>query len=102
MIEALACGTPVAALERGAVREVIENDLTGGMFSSLDKLVEGLPRVLALDRSRVRARAVERFGIDRMVDEYVDAYKHLVADAARSGKTVPDGAVGERLRTPRK
>ena len=81
MIEAMACGTPVAALERGAVREVIENDLTGVMFPSLDALVDGLPRVLALDRARVRSRVVERFGVDRMVDEYVSTYRHLIAAA---------------------
>ncbi len=81
MIEAMACGTPVAALNRGAVREVLENDLTGVMFSSLDELVDGLPRVLALDRARVRSRVVERFGVDRMVDEYVSTYRHLIAAA---------------------
>jgi glycosyltransferase involved in cell wall biosynthesis len=81
MIEAMACGTPVAALNRGAVREVLENDLTGVMFSSLDELVDGLPRVLALDRARVRSRVVERFGVARMVDEYVSTYRHLIAAA---------------------
>jgi glycosyltransferase involved in cell wall biosynthesis len=79
MIEAMACGTPVAALDRGAVREVVENEVTGGVFSSLDALVLGLPRVLALDRSRVRARVVERFGIERMVDAYVDVYNRLAS-----------------------
>jgi hypothetical protein len=102
MIEAMACGTPVAALERGAVREVIENDLTGVMFPSLDAPVDGLPRVLALDRARVRSR-VERFGVDRMVDEYVTAYRHLVAAGANtSGKGLSGssdvGAAAEPIR----
>jgi glycosyltransferase involved in cell wall biosynthesis len=101
MIEAMACGTPVAALERGAVREVIENDLTGVMFPSLDALVDGLPRVLALDRARVRSRVVERFGVDRMVDEYVTAYRHLVAAGANgSGKGLSGSPDVWRLRNP--
>ena len=56
LAEATTCGTPVAALDRGAVREVVEDGVTGGVFESLDALVAGLPRVLALDRARVRAR----------------------------------------------
>jgi len=78
--EAMACGTPVAALARGAVPELVDHGWTGGVFDSLDALVEGLPGVLALDRRRVRARAVERFGPDRMVDEHVALYRRVVAD----------------------
>ena len=74
LAEAAACGTPVAALDRGAVREIVEEGITGCVFESLDALVAGLPRVLALDRRRVRARAEERFGVDRMVDDYLAVY----------------------------
>jgi glycosyltransferase involved in cell wall biosynthesis len=78
LAEAMACGTPVAALDRGAVREVIDDGITGCVFESLDEMVNGLPRVLALDRRRVRQQAVARFGVDRMVDEYVDVYRRVV------------------------
>jgi glycosyltransferase involved in cell wall biosynthesis len=77
--EAMACGTPVAALDRGAVREVVEEGVTGVIFDDLDAMADGLDRVLALDRRRVRQRAVARFGVDRMVDEYVAAYRALLA-----------------------
>jgi glycosyltransferase involved in cell wall biosynthesis len=79
MIEAMACGTPVAALDCGAVREIVDDDVTGVVFPSLDALVAELPRVLSLDRPRVRATAMERFGFDRMVDAYVDVYRQLTA-----------------------
>jgi len=79
LAEAASCGTPVAALDRGAVREVIDDGITGCIFETIDDLVAGLPRTLALDRRQVRARAVERFGVDRMVDAYVDVYRRLVA-----------------------
>ena len=70
LAEAMACGTPVAALDRGAVREIVDDGVTGGVFGSAEALVAGLPRVLdALDRAQVRATAVARFGADRMVDE---------------------------------
>jgi glycosyltransferase involved in cell wall biosynthesis len=83
LAEAMACGTPVAAIDRGAVRELVDEGTTGCVFDSVDALVAGLPRVLALDRGQVRARALERFGPDRMVDAYVNAYSQLVA--ARHG-----------------
>ena len=85
LAEAIACGTPVAAIDAGAVREVVDDGVTGGVFASLDALVEGLPRVLALDRAAVRARAAARFGADRMVDAYIEVYRHLVASPRARG-----------------
>ena len=78
LAEAMACGTPVAALDRGAVREVVDNGVTGAVYSNLEQMANELPRVFDLDRRRVRERAVTRFGTARMVDEYVDVYRRLV------------------------
>ena len=84
LAEAMICGTPVAALDRGAVGELVDDGITGGVFDSLDRLVAGLPAIVALDRVRVRARALERFHPDRMVDAYAEIYARLGA-AGRSG-----------------
>lgn len=81
--EAMACGTPVAALRRGAVDEIIEDGVTGAHFDTLRALEEGLPRVLALDREGVRAAAARRHSADRMVDEYVSAYEAVVRGDSR-------------------
>ncbi len=77
LAEAMACGTPVAALDRGAVTEVVDDGVTGIVFKDEDEMATGLDRVLALDRAAVRRRAVERFGIDRMVDEYIQVYERV-------------------------
>ena len=45
LAEAMACGTPVAALDRGAVREIVEDGVTGGVFDDLDGMVGGLDAV---------------------------------------------------------
>ncbi len=74
----MVCGTPAAALDLGAVREVVDDGITGGVFDDLEAMANGLPRVFDLDRHRVRERAVERFGVERMVDEYVAVYRRLV------------------------
>jgi glycosyltransferase involved in cell wall biosynthesis len=86
LAEAMACGTPVAALDRGAVNEVVDEGVTGIVFGDLDQMVAGLPRVCALDRRRVHERAVERFGVERMVNEYVAVYQRIV-EAHRGRRT---------------
>jgi glycosyltransferase involved in cell wall biosynthesis len=78
LAEAMACGTPVAALDRGAVREVVDDGVTGIVYSDLEQMVRELSRVFELDRRRVRERAVARFGADRMVEGYESVYKRIV------------------------
>ena len=85
LAEAMACGTPVAALDRGAVGEVVDQGVTGGIYGSVDALVAGLPSVVALDRTLVRTRALARFGIGRMVSEYLAAYEQVLAARNRGG-----------------
>ena len=84
LAEAMTCGTPVAALDRGAVGELVDEGTTGGVFDDLDDLVAGLPRIVALDRGRVRARALERFHPDRMVEGYAALYAGLAAAGRRT------------------
>ena len=78
LAEAMACGTPVAALDKGAVREVVDDGVTGIVFENLERMANELPRVFDLDRRLVHKRAVERFGVARMVDEYVAVYRRIV------------------------
>lgn len=84
LAEAMACGTPVAALDKGAVREVVDDGVTGIVYEDLEQMANELTRVFALDRRRVRERAVARFGAERMVDEYVAVYSRIV-EAHRHG-----------------
>lgn len=87
LAEAMACGTPVAALDRGAVREIVDDGITGIIFSDIEEMTNGLERVFALDRRRVHTQAMAKFGIDRMVDEYVAVYRRVVeAHRGSSGK----------------
>jgi superfamily I DNA/RNA helicase len=47
-------------------------------IENLEQMVDGLPRVFALDRARVRKQAVARFGVERMVREYAAVYQKIV------------------------
>jgi len=95
LAEAMACGTPAAALDRGAVREVVEEGVTGLIFENIEQLAAGLPAVFALDRRRVHERAAARFGVDRMVSEYEAVYTRLVSGPAQAG---PGNRAGKAIR----
>jgi glycosyltransferase involved in cell wall biosynthesis len=79
-IESLATGTPVIARRAGALTETIEHDVTGYLVDDLYEAKHALERVNELDRSRIRAIALERFSQQRMTDDYERVYRHLVHD----------------------
>lgn len=79
LAEAMACGTPAAALDCGPVAEIVEHGVSGGVFPSIPALVDGLPAILRLDRAAVRRHAVARFGVDQMVEGYLRVYARLAA-----------------------
>ena len=81
VIEAMACGTPVVAFERGSMHELIDEGVTGILASDIAGAVRGVRDAARLDRSTIRAIAVKRFGVDRMVDDYVAVYEEAIASA---------------------
>lgn len=86
-IEAMATGLPVAAIEMGAVREVVGE---AGTYAAPDD-AEGLARaaLAALDiPPEIPARRVrDRFTLDRMVDTYEALY--AAASKGLDGPTAP-------------
>ena len=77
MIEAMACGTPVIAWNRGAVPEVIEHGVTGFVVDSMDEAEQAVSRLGEIDRTVVRKRFETRFSADRMARDYVRIYERL-------------------------
>ena len=83
MIEAMACGTPVLAFRCGSVPEIIEDGITGAIVDTMEEAIEALPRVIALDRKRVRQRFEQRFSATRMAKDYVGIYRSLLVTSAK-------------------
>ena len=81
MIEAMACGTPVLAFRCGSVPEIIEDGLTGAIVETMEEAIAALPRVIALDRKKVRQRFEQRFSATRMAKDYVGVYRSLLASS---------------------
>ena len=88
VVEAMACGTPVVAYRRGSMAEVIDEGVTGFAVDDQDAAVAAVPIAAALDRTLVRATAERRFGVDRMVAEYISVYDRVLEehDLQRSPK----------------
>lgn len=79
MIESMACGTPVVAIRRGSVPEVIDTGITGYYCDQPDDLPGLVKQALLLDRKKVREHAELRFSTSRMADDYLDFYSRVVA-----------------------
>lgn len=77
-MEALACGTPVIAFPSGALKEIVEDGITGFLVNDVAGMAAALRKVADIDPERCRAAARERFDADRMVREYVALYQRLV------------------------
>jgi glycosyltransferase involved in cell wall biosynthesis len=86
MIESLAAGTPVIALRRGSVPEVVEHGVTGFVCDDVDEMTDAVARVGEIDPDACR-RGAARFTAERMCRGYVDVYRSLVRD--RVPQTLP-------------
>jgi glycosyltransferase involved in cell wall biosynthesis len=81
--EAMSCGTPVAAYARGALPELVTDDV-GALATpgSVDELADALDRARRCDRPTVRAHAVRRLSSARMIEEYERVYQSLACEEA--------------------
>ncbi len=78
MIESLACGTPVIALNNGAVSEVIKDGKTGFVIDDELKFGEAMKGIGEISRETCRAEAEKKFDISVMAKNYEKAYKSLI------------------------
>ena len=76
-VEAMACGTPVVALANGALPELIEDGLTGFVTDDPAELPHLTEAAFNLDRSAIRARALERFDIATSAKRYGELYEEI-------------------------
>ena len=90
MIEAMACGTPVIAFNRGSVPEVVEEGVTGFIVEDEIGAVAAVNRISRVSRAGVRRRFEERFTSHRMAQEYVTAYEAVIRANKRSRFKVID------------
>ena len=76
-MEAMACGTPVIAFPSGALAELIDPGRTGFLVADADEMAQAIGAAERIDPEACRAEARRRFGADRMVASYLEAYRAI-------------------------
>jgi glycosyltransferase involved in cell wall biosynthesis len=89
MIEAMACGTPVIAFNRGSVPEIIDDGLTGFIVEDEAGAIGAVDRLSELSREKIRAQFEQRFTARRMALDYLAVYRGLM-DATPKLRLVSD------------
>lgn len=79
VVEAMACGTPVIAVDRGSMGELISDGITGMLVADAAAGAAAVARIGELDRRKIHSEAIARFGCDRMVDQYEAVYQSVIA-----------------------
>lgn len=79
IIEALACGTPVLALKRGAVPEILTDPRVGRAVAWPADLADALPEVVACSAAACREHVRRHFSLDAMAQGYEAVYRSLLA-----------------------
>jgi glycosyltransferase involved in cell wall biosynthesis len=92
MIEAMACGTPVIAFNRGSVPEVIDDGLTGFIVEDINGAIGAVDRLGHLSREKIRLQFEERFTARRMAQDYLAVYRSLMDSVAPHLRLITDDA----------
>jgi glycosyltransferase involved in cell wall biosynthesis len=77
MIEAMACGTPVIAFNRGSVNEVVDEGITGFKINTEAEMVDAVNRIRSIPRAACRKQALERFDVQVVAKEYLDVFRSV-------------------------
>jgi glycosyltransferase involved in cell wall biosynthesis len=83
MAEAMACGTPVLGLKRGAVPEVVAHGATGFVSDSIDDLVAAARDTGQFSRLACRERVETFYAQDPVVEAYLRVYRERIADQGK-------------------
>lgn len=78
VIEALACGTPVIAMNRGAMPEIIEHGVTGFLANDEKEFAEYMERIDEIDPAACRAAVEKKFSEKRMAKRYINRYLEAI------------------------
>jgi glycosyltransferase involved in cell wall biosynthesis len=78
MVEAMACGTPVVAMNVGSVSEVVREGVSGTVCDSFREFIDCVEEAGKIDRRGCRAYAETRFSAATMVEGYESAFAKVL------------------------
>ena len=89
MIESMAAGTPVIAMNLGSVPEVIADGVSGYICNTVAECIAAVAKIPALSRTACREYVSHRFGVGQMAAGYEAVYQQILAEKfARNGHMV--------------
>jgi len=98
LVDAMACGTPSIAFDRGAVREIIDNGQTGFIVKDEAGALEVIKQIEKLSRAKIRSRFEEHFTVRRMANDYLMLYEDLIEAATPVSRLSAGGvAIASRV-----
>jgi glycosyltransferase involved in cell wall biosynthesis len=77
--EAMLCGTPVIAFNKGAMPELIRNRETGFLVDNIEEAVDAVGKLDSINRQYCHQWSLSQFSGDKMVDDYFKLYKKILA-----------------------
>ncbi len=77
--EAMFCGTPVIAYNRGSMPELIENNLSGFLVNNIDEATQAVENISTVNRKNCYNYATAKFSYEKMIDEYIEVYKKILS-----------------------
>jgi glycosyltransferase involved in cell wall biosynthesis len=78
VVEAMFCGTPVIAFNRGSMPELIHNGKTGFLVENIEEACEAVNNINTINRKYCREWANQKFSRQKMVDGYLDVYDKIL------------------------
>ncbi len=86
LVESMACGTPVIALNRGAVPEIVVDGKIGFMVDSTDTMIEAVGRIDSIDPRECRRHVQNHFSITSMAFNYSELYHNIIGSLKTSDR----------------
>lgn len=80
VVESMACGTPVIAIKRGSMPELIKDGETGFLVQNEEEFIERINDVKKIERLACRRWVEEKFTVERMVDDYIGVYRRILKE----------------------
>jgi glycosyltransferase involved in cell wall biosynthesis len=77
--EAMLCGTPVIAFNKGSMPELIQHEKTGFLVNSIEEAIESVEQLSYISRSACREWSLAQFSMEKMTGDYLEVYKNVLS-----------------------